>query len=391
MSGGFSSWIEIEPVSPVFIGSGEKIEKFETIVEGNTVYILDFQKLLTNDDFVELFIARIQDILDPSKKDKAMKEIFQELKKLKKLNLEPSEVFLGTFQVPFRNNKPVNLQMKRFVRSAGRYYVPGSSIKGAIRTALIKSDQNLVRHFEDHLDHLKKKKEDHLKKRNVNIEMEIFGRPNESPFRLLEISDSDFIDKEFVKFELITVRNLLKTKASIPMILELWLDNKDESNKNKDKSNKVRALLQSRVDRLSQMENVIKDPGKLLETLGDKGKFVETVKNASEKIIQLEIERINKASNSNEFESILNFYKKLLEENKKMRDGFLLRLGAQTGFFSKTFFTRFLNREELEFLKSTCKVYRKINEGLFPVSISIYKYKSPEPKPLGWVRVRFVS
>jgi CRISPR-associated protein Csm5 len=179
------------------------------------------------------------------------------------------------------------------------------------------------------------------------------------------------------------------------MILELWLDNKDESNKNKDKSNKVRALLQSRVDRLSQMENVIKDPGKLLETLGDKGKFVETVKNASEKIIQLEIERIlgieriKKASNPNEFESILNFYKKLLEENKKMRDGFLLRLGAQTGFFSKTFFTRFLNRKELEFLKSTHKVYRKINANLFPVSISIYE--SPEPKPLGWVRVRFVS
>ena len=372
MSGGFSSWIEIEPVSPVFIGSGEKIEKFETIVKENTMYILDFQKLLTNDDFVELFIARIQDILDRSKKDEAMQEIFQ------KLNLELSEVSLGTSQVLFRNNKPVNLQMKRFVRSAGRYYVPGSSIKGAIRTALIKSDQNLVRHFEDH-----------LKKRNINIERKIFGQPNQSPFRLLEISDSDFIDKEFVKFELITVRNLLKTKASIPMILELWLDNKDESNKNKDKSNKVRALLQSRVDRLSQMENVIKDPGKLLETLGDKGKFVETVKNASEKIIQLEIERIKKASNPNEFKSILNFYKKLLEENKKMRDGFLLRLGAQTGFFSKTFFTRFLNREELKFLKSTCKVYRKINEGLFPVSISIYE--SQEPKPLGWVRVRFVS
>jgi CRISPR-associated protein Csm5 len=377
VSGGFSSWIEIEPVSPVFIGSGdgEKIEKFETIVEGNMMYILDFQKLLTNDDFVELFIARIQDILDPLKKDKAMKKIFQEL------NLKLSEVSLGTFQVPFRNNKPVNLQMKRFVRSAGRYYVPGSSIKGAIRTALIKSDQNLVQRFEDHL-------EDHLKKRNINIEGKIFGQPKESPFRLLEISDSDFIDKEFVKFKPITVRNLLKTKGRIRMILELWLDNKDESNKNKDKSNKVRALLQSRVDRLSQMKNVIKDPGKLLETLGDRGKFVETVKNASEKIIQLEIERIKEASNPNEFKSILNFYEELLEKNKEMRDGFLLRLGAQTGFFSKTFFTRFLNRE-LEFLKSTCKVYRKINANLFPVSISIYE--SSKPKPLGWVRVRFVS
>jgi CRISPR-associated protein Csm5 len=85
----------------------------------------------------------------------------------------------------------------------------------------------------------------------------------------------------------------------------------------------------------------------------------------------------------------LNFYEKLLKENKEMRDGFLLRLGAQTGFFSKTFFTRSLNTEELKFLKSTRKVYRKINANLFPVSISIYE--SSKPKPLGWVRVRFVS
>ncbi|WP_288053519.1 type III-A CRISPR-associated RAMP protein Csm5, partial [Pseudothermotoga sp.] len=118
---GFSSWIEIEPVSPVFIGSDEKIERFETIVEGNMVYILDFQKLLGRDDFVELFVAKMQDILDPSVKDRAMKEIFQ------KLNLKLSEVSLDSFPAQWRNNKPDNLQMKRFVRSAGRYYVPGSS------------------------------------------------------------------------------------------------------------------------------------------------------------------------------------------------------------------------------------------------------------------------
>jgi len=384
---GFSSWIEIEPVSPVFIGSDEKIERFETIVEGNMVYILDFQKLLGRDDFVELFVAKMQDILDPSVKDRAMKEIFQ------KLNLKLSEVSLDSFPAQWRNNKPDNLQMKRFVRSAGRYYVPGSSIKGAIRTALIRSDQSLVRRFEDLLktiveDSMKESKQGmkREKKRNIKIERVIFRSPNQSPFRLLEISDSDFIDKKFVKFKLITVRNLLNVKTKIPMMLELWLDNQDESNK-------VRVLLQSRVDRLSQMKNWITDPGKLLETLGDKGKFIEAVKSATEKIIQLEIERIKKALNSNEFKLILSFYEKLREENKKMRDGFILRLGAQTGFFSKTFFTRFLNRNELEFLKSTHKVYRKINENLFPVSISIAEpsYESPVPKPLGWVRVRFVS
>jgi len=274
---GFSSWIEIEPVSPVFIGSDEKIERFETIVEGNMVYILDFQKLLGRDDFVELFVAKMQDILDPSEKDRAMKEIFQ------KLNLKLSEVSLDSFPAQWRNNKPDNLQMKRFVRSAGRYYVPGSSIKGAIRTALIRSDQSLVRRFEDLLktiveDSMKESKQGmkREKKRNIKIERVIFRSPNQSPFRLLEISDSDFIDKKFVKFKLITVRNLLNVKTKIPMMLELWLDNQDESNK-------VRVLLQSRVDRLSQMKNWITDPGKLLETLGDKGKFIEAVKKCDRK------------------------------------------------------------------------------------------------------------
>jgi len=378
---GFSSWIEIEPVSPVFIGSNEKIEKFETIVEGNKTYILDFQRLLADDDFVELFVEKAQDILNSQRKDEAMKEILQ------KLNLSLSDVSLHSFREVLRNGKVVNVQMKRFVRSAGRYYIPGSSIKGAIRTVLIKGNPSLVRQFREALEQFMKEYKQGRNGGKRPNEGKIFGSPNKSPFRLLEISDSSFIDEEFVRFRPVEVKNLLKNKTRIPMMLELWLDSQDESNR-------VRAFIQTKVDRLSQMENWIKNPGYLLETFGDKSKFVEAIKRGTEKIIELEKNRITKASNPNEFKFILSFYEKLSQENRKMKDGFLLRLGAQTGFFSKTFFTEFLNREELKFLKSIHRVYRrKMNENLFPVSISIVESsdRPPVPKPLGWVRVRFAS
>ncbi|WP_448523102.1 type III-A CRISPR-associated RAMP protein Csm5, partial [Pseudothermotoga sp.] len=133
----FSSVIELTPISPVFIGCDEKIERFETVVEGNTVYVLDFEKLLSDEHFVELFVERRREILDVRTKDSTMKEI------LRSSNLKLSDVSLASFPALRKpNGEVVNLQMKRFIRTAGRYYVPGSSIKGAFRTALIKSNES---------------------------------------------------------------------------------------------------------------------------------------------------------------------------------------------------------------------------------------------------------
>lgn len=60
--------LRIEPVSPVYIGSGEKIGKFEMLIRGDKTYVLDFDKLMSKNNFVEYFVANIDIILEPSKK-----------------------------------------------------------------------------------------------------------------------------------------------------------------------------------------------------------------------------------------------------------------------------------------------------------------------------------
>jgi len=56
------------------------VGKFETLVDGGKTYILNFDKLMENDEFVESFVEKMDEILNPSTKDGALKEIFDKLK-----------------------------------------------------------------------------------------------------------------------------------------------------------------------------------------------------------------------------------------------------------------------------------------------------------------------
>ncbi|MDM7320605.1 MAG: hypothetical protein P3W91_002615, partial [Fervidobacterium sp.] len=111
----FSKRMIIEPISPVFIGSGEKVGKFETLVDGGKTYILNFDKLMENDEFVESFVEKMDEILNPSTKDGALKEIFDKLK----INIgDYSHTSFPT--IKDKNGKPKTLQISRFVHTAGR-------------------------------------------------------------------------------------------------------------------------------------------------------------------------------------------------------------------------------------------------------------------------------
>lgn len=374
----FSSVIELTPISPVFIGCDEKIERFETVVDNGTVYILNFEKLLSDEHFVELFVERRKDILDVRTKDSAIKEI------LKSLNLKLSDVSLASFPAMRKpNGEVVNLQMRRFVRTAGRYYVPGSSIKGAFRTALIKSNENLLRSFENELNnHLQGFQQggQGRQREDLNFEGRIFGTPHESLFRLVSFSDSEFIDRRFISFKLVYSMSLVNPRTKIPTMLELWIPKKEESNK-------VRALYQVKSEGL---EGKIRNVANLLDILKSKDKLIEAMKNANRKIINLELQRLRNAVNTECKQRLSAFYSELQKMNEQINDGFLLRLGAGGGFYNKTIFVRLLNDREKRFLS---RFYKRANPNVFPASIVVSQVQVDQLSsvPLGWTRVRFVS
>jgi len=383
----FSKRMIIEPISPVFIGSGEKVEKFETLVDGNKTYILNFDKLMENDKFVAFFVENMDKILDPSTKDGALKAIFNYLK----MNIEDySHTSFPT--IYDKNGKPKTLQISRFVHTAGRFYIPGSSIKGAIRTALIRANEAFAKRFENALNVSEselKRKVNEIENKVDEIENNVFGSAQLSPFKALIISDSSFIDKNYIKFKKVEVIHLERPKQRIQQFFELWL-----LEQRKTGSNKVESMITFKADVLSKLlQNGARKEAidYLMQVFGSEKNFVDTMKNAAQILIEMEKQKIN-ASNYQQKSELLNFYNTLSKINNETKNGFVLRIGGHSGFYSKTAYRGFLQPKQVKVLKSLFG-YKKVKENNFPVTTRIVKL-SESPKdilPVGWIKVELLD
>jgi CRISPR-associated protein Csm5 len=376
----FSKRMIIEPISPIFIGSGEKVGKFETLVAGNKTYILNFDKLMENGKFVALFVENMDKILDTSTKDGALKAIFNYLK----MNIEDySHTSFPT--IYDKNGKPNTLQISRFVHTAGRFYIPGSSIKGAIRTALIRANGAFAKRFENVLN------TPNISKSEVNeIEDNVFGSAQLSPFKALIISDSSFIDKNYIKFKKVEVIHLEKGEQRIPQFLELWLHDLKNTG-----SNKVESRITFKADVSSKLLNqngAMKDAiGYLMQVFGSEKNFVDTMKEAVQILIEMEKQKIN-ASNYQQKSELLNFYNTLSKINKETENGFVLRVGGHSGFYSKTAYRGFLQPKQVKVLKILLG-HKEVKEYNFPVTTRIVRL-SESPKdilPIGWIKVELLD
>lgn len=125
--------IILKPLSPIFIGSGEKIGKKEYVydTEKNTVYIFDFLKLYDKlrqerlADRFESYLLEEDDIL--------LQEWFEKNKIGKGTYKKWAE-----YKIDSTYAKCNKYEIELFIRDPyGKVYVPGSSLKGAIRTALL--------------------------------------------------------------------------------------------------------------------------------------------------------------------------------------------------------------------------------------------------------------
>jgi CRISPR-associated protein Csm5 len=375
----FTKRMIIEPISPVFIGSGEKVGKFETLVDGKNTYILNFDKLMENEEFVESFVEKMDEILNPSTKDRALKDIFNNLK----MNIgDYSHTSFPT--IYDKNGKAKTLQISRFVHTAGRFYIPGSSIKGVIRTALIKANKAFAEPFENVLNTPNVSKSEFNK-----IEDNVFGSAQLSPFKALIISDSSFIDKNYIKFKKVEVIHLERPNQRITQFLELW-----SPEQGKTGSNKVESRITFKADVLSKLlsQNGARKVAidYLMQVFESEENFIKTMKEAARILIEMEKQKIS-ASNyqqKNELRELLNFYNTLSKINNETKNGFVLRIGGHSGFYSKTAYRESLQPKQVKVLKFLFG-YKKAKESNFPVTTRIVKL--PEfPKdilPVGWIKV----
>lgn len=317
--------IKIGVLTPLHIGSGEEISPLEYLIDGNTFFRIDMDGLFSDPEFEPLK----EKFIELAKNTRYIGSILPKSLLLKhilySINIHPSA----------KNSNPI--AVKSFIKSAGRVYIPGSSLKGSILSAIL----------------YKKAKEEKITEIKKDI-LNLIGKVSHSPLnnefsRWLDITDSDFkLPSECLELVLAKVIGS-KRGSSLPIFYE-----------------------------------VIK-PGTIFTT------EIKTSLNSIYKFGKLSEEEILKSADE--------FYKKIYEKEKNSKlsqllpsipeDGFLLRLGQGSTCLSTSFL---ILAEELGI--KDYKVHRpKIRGRKLP---PIKPGEEPSTRklisgniPLGWIEVSY--
>ncbi len=188
----------LEVLTPLHIGSGQKLYPIEYITDGQYLIRVDMDLFLRsmNDEERERF-------RNESKRDGFSLASFNRAKALKaekyKIKIDPSYDFLR--------------EVLEFIKEGGKFYIPGSSIKGAIRTALLWKmtiinntwKNNYEKELREALQKGKKKESF-----SVDAEQTLLGEPNYSILRILQIGDSDPVEPSEVEVVIVKVFNSSK-------------------------------------------------------------------------------------------------------------------------------------------------------------------------------------
>ncbi|MGD9162232.1 MAG: type III-A CRISPR-associated RAMP protein Csm5 [Desulfobacteraceae bacterium] len=187
---------EIEALTPLHIGSGHKIYPLEYVINEEALIRVNMEKLFTDPDFDrEAFIkkSRIGDFyIGAFSKELAIRYPQYSI-----------SISRNTAQSLMANIGTTNALILDFNKEAMSFFIPGSSIKGAMRTAVLyRVLENSAKKttYEKGLKtslHNKKNRVrgGKIKKEQFSLPSEesILGRPNNSIMRSLQVSDSSFI------------------------------------------------------------------------------------------------------------------------------------------------------------------------------------------------------
>jgi len=361
---------EIEVISPVHIGSGGTLSPIEYAVE-DKFYRVDMDRLFEDerfdtDGFVEdakagaLYLGRSAPELAKVHVRYAL-DISQSTRRnlLELIGRRSSEV-------------------REYIKTKDAAYIPGSSIKGAIRTAILwwvlKNNSDKFNRVKRHLEDLVRSRDGVDKKHAADkVEDEVFGRdPTHDILKALQVSDTNAVAAKSLKVE--EVRTLTTApqehnwkgfytyveamKTGTKLDLELKIDE---------------FLLEGDAARELNFENkqelVMEIPRICSEFAND---FIED-----------EIRFFRQYNRPRELDKVLEFYGH--EKERIKEDSFLLHLSWGSGWHGMTV-GRLLNPHLLSGLRMKFRLGKpKVPE--FPKTRRLV-FENGEPKyPFGWIKL----
>jgi len=418
--------VDYEIITPVHIGNGQSIPKTELGFFPN-------EKLIRKVDFDKFFESQPQyKINEISQKLRyARNDFFNDILKSENLSVDNlSTEYDLNLLFDYRLDDLYKLRdISAFIKTPFfKPYIPGSSIKGWLRTAIlyyyikkIKEIKSLIDDFYNQLDHLPKNKKQLRRQKGQMgkiLEDKIFGKdPREDIFKFIIITDTQTVSQNSLDLILSQIYHPVEMRGKIhfeslkfSQYLEVIKTNtkflgkivftkdlegyKKEYFQTDTLSTKIRAYILENFIELSRQECLQK---------------IREISNIfSKHILKYNINYLKKLKeeiDSSVLQRVIEYYEKNLYPTFKKieasKDQFLIRLGAGTEWHSKTIgmflMDYYLNTKNLDFNL----FYKKINRlqlfkgqymhkhfELAPISRTYIVDSAKMPQyPLGWVKV----
>lgn len=202
------SKIKIETLTSVHVGSGETLQYGTDLVPGQDAEgyglfgIVDPKKILNlvGEEHIGDWVAAIE-------RQESTKTIIKQFAPHAKLEDYSKRILLDYCDTDAKNGE----MLKEFIHDGmGKPYIPGSSIKGAIRTAILATLASDVQGVDQKIDASKKdNKTGQIIKQGANakkVESALFGAdPNSDVFRFLQVGDAVFGNNYEVALRMVNI------------------------------------------------------------------------------------------------------------------------------------------------------------------------------------------
>jgi CRISPR-associated protein Csm5 len=316
-----SHTITITGLSPLYIGSGETYSQLDYIHDDNKIYIIDFDKILT-----EVPMEMIEDLTN---------EIAENFKN----NIWDGDVkeFLSHYSIDWREfiEKDYDLvgsikknEINQFIKTGEKIYVPGSSVKGAIRTAIL---FEIVKTHPDKRSDIVNNMLQFHNYRDRNVQQLIQSDGKTDLLRALQVSDLTVRNaQERTKVAESNVYHLQNKEFTIPIFNEVLYNGFVAEGTIKLN------------EQLATSKHVISNHFDL-----QKDRIIQAANNFSRDIIKFERSVFSQQANSH-LERITTFYETLEDQlNNLDPSECILRLGQGSGFLAMTLFLTYHDIPEI--------------------------------------------
>jgi len=347
---------QIEILSPVHIGSGNKISPIEYVLD-NRFHRIDMDSLFRDSRFpVDKFIEKAKSSL-------YLGTYFPDIAKQHKIySLDVSRQLLIEKKIG---------EVLEFIKSGGSVYLPGTSIKGAIRTAIlyyaIKHTNELKEFTRRYLAKLAVKG-GNRRHADDKLEERFFGKITHDFMKTLIVSDSNLLPPNHLKLQLIKVLST-NIANNLQQKLELLAETLKIGSKFE---------IGIKIDDFYFTEEA-KELG-----FGDKKIYLDNLPQICNEYSRDLIEYELKFFKEYRQEDMVSFY-----ENLHIDKGFLLRLSWGSGWHSMSVARLFQEEPIFGELRRRFRLGKRYNLPIFPKSRKVAV--DDKIYPMGWIKLEEVK